>query len=194
MATPLLADFPELADLSREDLEDLLTDPVYFQAIFHSLPRVKAMYQSQAELGMANESIAKHNLELQDPLYRLRAETQEAFDDAKNLETRWRDVEREQREVYQRFSPQFLLMRLKHSKTAQDDASEALASAFVQQSSSSSITTSDTGTGTGTPNGNGTGKEIDDFVREFKDMRKVYHKRVIWEDRWSAGLVNWRDD
>jgi hypothetical protein len=42
----------------REDLEDLLTDPVYFQAIFHSLSRVKSMYQSQAELGMANESIA----------------------------------------------------------------------------------------------------------------------------------------
>lgn len=42
----------------REDLEDLLTDPVYFQAVFHSLPRVKAMFQAQAELGMANESIA----------------------------------------------------------------------------------------------------------------------------------------
>ncbi|KAF7365107.1 Vacuolar protein-sorting-associated protein 37 1 [Mycena venus] len=186
MATPLLNDFPELADLSREDLEDLLNDPVYFQAIFHSLSRVKAMYQSQAELGMANESIAKHNFELQEPLYRLRTETQEAFDDAKNLEARWKDVEREQREVYQRFSPQFLLMRLKHSKTAQDDASEALASAFVQQSSTSDY-------GAGTPNGNA-GKEIDDFVREFKDMRKIYHKRVIWEDRWSSGLVNWRDD
>ncbi|KAJ7044157.1 hypothetical protein C8F04DRAFT_1071841 [Mycena alexandri] len=188
MSTPLLSDFPELTDLSREDLEDLLTDPVYFQAIFHSLDRVKAMYQSQAELGMANESIAKHNLELQEPLYRLRAETKEAFDDAKNLEARWRDVEREQREVYQRFSPQFLLMRLKHSKTAQDDASEALASAFV---SSSSMTA---GSGTGTPNGAGAGKEIDDFVREFKDLRKTYHKRVMWEDRWSGGLVNWRDD
>lgn len=42
----------------REDLEDLLADPVYFQAIFHSLDRVKALYQAQAELGMANESIA----------------------------------------------------------------------------------------------------------------------------------------
>ncbi|KAJ6605690.1 hypothetical protein B0H10DRAFT_2076701 [Mycena sp. CBHHK59/15] len=189
MSTALLNDFPELADLSREDLEDLLTDPVYFQAIFHSLPRVKAMYQSQAELGMANESIASHNLALQEPLYKLRAETQEAFDDAKNLEARWKDVEREQREVYQRFSPQFLLMRLKHSKTTQDDASEALASAFVQQSSSSSGPTY--GSGTGTPNG---GKEIDEFVKEFKDLRKTYHKRVMWEDRWSSGLVNWRDD
>lgn len=42
----------------REDLEDLLADPVYFQAIFHSLQQVKALYQGQAELGMANESIA----------------------------------------------------------------------------------------------------------------------------------------
>jgi hypothetical protein len=42
----------------REDLEDLLVDPTYFQAIFHTLGRVKYMYQAQAELGLANESIA----------------------------------------------------------------------------------------------------------------------------------------
>ena len=42
----------------REDLEDMLADPAYFQAVFHSLPRVKALFQAQAELGMANESIA----------------------------------------------------------------------------------------------------------------------------------------
>jgi len=188
--TPLLAEFPELAHLSREDLEDLLTDPAYFQAIFHSLPRVKAMYQAQAELGMANESIAKNNLALQESLYALRADTKEAFDEAKALEARWKDVEREQREVYQRFTPQFLLMRLKHSTTAQDDASEKLASAFIHQSSSTSSSLQG-GSGTGTPNGNA---EIDEFVREFKSLRKVYHKRVIWGDRWSAGLVNWRDD
>lgn len=43
----------------REDLEDLLVDPAYFQAIFHSLGEVKALYQAQAELGMANEAIAR---------------------------------------------------------------------------------------------------------------------------------------
>lgn len=44
---------------SREDLEDLLNDPAYFQAIFHSLERVKDLYRSQAELGLANETIAR---------------------------------------------------------------------------------------------------------------------------------------
>lgn len=77
MASPLVAEFPELAHLSsvsshsskvncvdhdfsirREDLEDLISDPVYFQAIFHSLECVKDLYKSQAELGMANEAIA----------------------------------------------------------------------------------------------------------------------------------------
>ena len=75
MTSPLTAEFPELAHLSsvpsrskqktllislsrREDLEELISDPVYFQAMFHSLQCVKDLYRSQAELGMANEAIA----------------------------------------------------------------------------------------------------------------------------------------
>lgn len=187
MATPLLADFSELADLSREDLEDLLTDPLYFQAIFHSSDRVKALYRAQAELGMANESIANSNLRLQDTLYKLRSDTQEAFDEAKALEARWKELEKEQREVYQRFTPQFLLMRLKHSTTAQDDASEAIATAFIQQQQQPSSN----GTGLSTPSG---GMEVDEFIKEFKELRKVYHKRAMWGERWGAGQVGWRDD
>ena len=42
----------------REDLEDMLADPAYFQAIFHTLPKVKELYKGQAELGHASETIA----------------------------------------------------------------------------------------------------------------------------------------
>lgn len=42
----------------REDLEDMLADPAYFQAIFHTLSRVNELYKGQAELGRANETIA----------------------------------------------------------------------------------------------------------------------------------------
>lgn len=74
-------------------------------------------------------------------------------------------------------------MRLRHATTAQDDTSEALASAFIQSSFSA-------------PNGQGetNGKDVDDFVKEFKELRKTYHKRVMWGDRWAAGKVDWRDD
>jgi hypothetical protein len=42
----------------REDLEDMLADPAYFQAIFHTLSKAKELYHSQAEIGLANETIA----------------------------------------------------------------------------------------------------------------------------------------
>ncbi|KAF5372272.1 hypothetical protein D9757_009640 [Collybiopsis confluens] len=188
VVTQLIADFPELAHLSRQDLEDLLNDSNYFQAVFNSLPRVKAMYDAQTELGNANASIANNNLALQDRLYQLRSETQDAFNEAKVLEAKWKEVEKEQRDVYQKFTPQFLLMRLRHSVTAQDDASERLATAFVQHQSLSS--SSESHSGTSTPSG----KQIEDFIKEYKESRKVYHKRVIWSDRWSRGQVEWRDD
>ncbi|OJT10392.1 hypothetical protein TRAPUB_13084 [Trametes pubescens] len=180
--TRLTADFPELAHLSREDLEDLLADPAYFQAIFHSLPQVRLLYQGQADLGSANETIAKNNLAYQEDLYRLRSETQEAFDSAKGLEARWKELEKEQREVYQRYDPQFLLMRLRHATIAQDDLSEARANAFVQGSASDPDPVPLTG------------KDIDDFVKEFRELRKTYHKRVMWGERWAAGDVAWRND
>jgi ESCRT-I complex subunit VPS37 len=79
----------------------------------------------------------------------------------------------------QRFDPQFLLLRLRHATTAQDDASEALASSFVQSSPS--------------PSSGNDASDVDEFVREFRELRKVYHKRLMWGDRWASGQVAWED-
>lgn len=43
----------------------------------------------------------EQNLGLEETLYNLRDETKTAFDEAKALEARWKDLEREQRDVYQ---------------------------------------------------------------------------------------------
>lgn len=85
-------------------------------------------------------------------------------------------------------TPSFLLMRLRHAATAQDEASEALASAFVL----AQPTSAESGGGGG--GGEASGPDVDRFVKEFKEMRKVYHKRVIWANRWGSGKVTWRDD
>jgi len=72
-------------------------------------------------------------------------------------------------------------MRLRHASTAQDDLSEALASAFVRSTSSEDSIASN-------------GKDVDEFITKFRELRKTYHKRVMWGDRWAAGQVAWRDD
>ncbi|KAF8310564.1 hypothetical protein DL93DRAFT_2061938 [Clavulina sp. PMI_390] len=178
----LFAEYPELSNFPLEDLEDLLSDPAYFHAVFHSLPQVKGLFQAQSELGAANEAIAKRNLALQEELYKLRSETQAAFDDAKALQARQKELEREQKELYQRYSSSFLSLRLRHATTAQDDLSETLASSFVRSSTSST-------TSTGSID-----REVDDFVKEFKDIRKAYHKRAMWGEKWAHGSVQWRED
>lgn len=68
-------------------------------------------------------------------------------------------------------------MRLRHATTAQDDLSESVASAFVKSSPTEASS-------------NG-GRDVDEFVKEFKALRKTYHKRVIWGS--GAGKVDWRD-
>ncbi|CAG7853060.1 SubName: Full=Uncharacterized protein {ECO:0000313/EMBL:CCA72525.1} [Serendipita indica DSM 11827] len=176
MNTQLLAEFPELGHLSRQDLEDLLTDQEYFQAVFMGLPRVQAMLQSVVELGRANEAIANKNLSLRDSLFRLRSETQQAFDEAKALEARSKQLEREQKELHQRYTASFLLMRLRHATTALEEQSESTATSFVQ----------------GTPSdGNGSPMDVEDFIRTFKEQRVQYHKRAIWGEQWAAGKVTW---
>ena len=45
--------------------------------------------------------LLEKNLSIQDELYKLRAETQEAFDDAKALQSRQKELEREQKELHQ---------------------------------------------------------------------------------------------
>lgn len=103
---------------SRQDLEDLLNVPEYFQATFYSLPRVTEILRSQVELGRANEAIAskvqiliatcsilrsfsEKTLAFQDHVYKLRAETQQAFDEAKALEVKAKQLERKQQELHQ---------------------------------------------------------------------------------------------
>ena len=43
----------------RDALEDLLNDPQYLQAIVHTLPQAQQITQAQAELGSANEALAR---------------------------------------------------------------------------------------------------------------------------------------
>jgi ESCRT-I complex subunit VPS37 len=36
--------------------------------------------------------------------------------------------------------------------------------------------------------------EVDEFIKEFKELRKVYHKRAMWGEKWGNGQVIWREE
>ena len=72
-------------------------------------------------------------------------------------------------------------MRLRHDTAAQDVFSETLSSNFVRSTSLEPAATA------------ASGKDVDEFVKEFRGLLKTYHKRVMWGDEWAIGRVAWRD-
>ncbi|KAH8922188.1 hypothetical protein BT69DRAFT_1220613 [Atractiella rhizophila] len=166
----LFQHFPSLAQLSRDDLEDALRDPAYFDALFHSLPQVQSLVMQQESSLKSTIELAEHNNALRPALESLREETSKVFAEANNLRSRWEVLEKEQSELYRRFSLPSQLQRLRYATTQHDDLSESLANEFLE------------------------GKLAEeDFVKQYREIRKVYWKRVMWSERMAEGKVVWRD-
>ncbi|KAL7414318.1 hypothetical protein BDY24DRAFT_386514 [Mrakia frigida] len=188
----LFQTFPQTQSLSRDDLHDLLTDEQYHQAFVSTLPAIKDKLDEIDQIERTNEELAERNLALQPALAQLRSETLAAFNHANELKARWKDIEKEQASLYQRNSPAFLHLRLRHSLAQQDDLSESIANAFIEGSRADTPSLEAMGGNGG--GGDKSSKALEDFVRDFKAARKVYHKRALWSERWGRGEVVWRED
>nr|ODN95627.1 hypothetical protein L204_04168 [Cryptococcus depauperatus CBS 7855] len=184
MSTLLLQHFPSLQIYPPSFLKDLLASSELTEAFLFTLPEVQQLAIEVEKLGRENEHLAAENLELRDELLALRDATAQSYAYAEGLKRQWVEIEKNQQNLYQRVRPSFLHLRLRHSLAAQEEASEKIASAFIENKPTSSRV----------QNSRSQNKTIEDFIQEFKAARKVYHKRAIWAERWSRGEVAWRDD
>lgn len=101
----------------------------------------------------------------------LKAETKQAFDDARSLQQRWHaHILPSQDEAYKRFTPTVQLARLRTAAYDQDRLSEHLISSLQE--------------GTLSP---------DEFAKQFKEVRRLYYRRAGQVDKLNAGQVEWRD-
>ncbi|KIR60046.1 hypothetical protein I314_03897 [Cryptococcus bacillisporus CA1873] len=200
MSTPLLQQFPSLSSYPPSFLKDLLSSPELTEAFLFTLPEIQQLAAEVEKLGRENEDAATgRNLELKDELSALRDATAQSYAHAEDLKRQWADIEKAQQNLYQRVRPSFLHLRLRHSLTAQDELSEKMASAFIEDKSATnsrpgSRIDSPAPSAEGLPLDRAQGRAIEDFIQEFKAARKIYHKRAIWAERWSRGEVAWRDD
>ncbi|EOQ99887.1 hypothetical protein E3P92_02072 [Wallemia ichthyophaga] len=179
--TLLFQEFPELESLSRQDLEELLQSPSYLDAVYSTLPRTEALKKREELLMLSNEDLAKRNMELGETLMALRRDTQHSYDEATAAYTRWNEIEKQLKDIDHKTSTAFLTMRLKQAVSQQDDLSETIASDFISSANMDEYS-----------DPKEQQQHIDTFVKEFKQMRKLYHKRNIWADKASHGDVIWQ--
>lgn len=69
----------------------------------------------------------------------------------------------------QRFAPSQQLNRLRSATSDQEHLSESLVDSFLDG-----------------------GMDEESFVRQYKEIRKVYHRRAVSLEKWEEGKVVWR--
>lgn len=87
--TRLGEEYGALAALPRDELERLELDEAYFDAMFHTIPQVRRLYETHAALLEKVEAAAAHNMSLRPELEALRSETKTAFERARTAEAEW---------------------------------------------------------------------------------------------------------
>ncbi|CAO1636463.1 unnamed protein product [Jaminaea pallidilutea] len=201
--SPLLRDFPSTANLSRQDLEELLGDDneqggsekndAYFEAFVDSLPEVRAMLDEHIQMLRSNEEKAQRNLSMQPALEALRSETQQLYDRAIAAEAEWPKQEAELKEAYKRFAPPALHAQVVRDAAKLHEQSEALAAAYVDgMPLETAMPESSPSDHNANQRSFSSQQDVDaTFTRKYKEMRIEYHRLNLIADRWSKGAVQW---
>ncbi|KAK4166657.1 hypothetical protein QBC43DRAFT_313085 [Cladorrhinum sp. PSN259] len=171
-----------LSDKSKSDLSSLLTSPSSLSALTNSPQTSHPSIQcSHAQLQSAlndNISLATNLLDLEAHLTQQRAQTQAQLLSTHALERQWRAKQAEMDHSLSPFAPVSLYQRLSQSLQEQEGICYALEESFLEG---------------GTGEGVATEKEVSDWIRRYREAKKLYYLRQERKERWDEGRVGgWR--
>ncbi|KAI9674807.1 MAG: hypothetical protein M1817_001711 [Caeruleum heppii] len=173
---------------SKPDLSHLLATPALLTALTNS-PTHAASSTSALDAQLShslnqNITLARSLLTLEAELTDLRASTSARLLHLRALERSWRQKQVEMDEALAPFSPKALYQRLALAVQEQERVTEALDESFL-----------DGGAGTELDRGSGKAgeREVADFVRRYREARRIYYLRRERKERWDEGRVGgWR--
>jgi hypothetical protein len=123
-----------------------------------------------------NMSLASHLSELEARLAHLRASTQAQLLSTHALERQWRQKQSGMDQALSPFSPSSLYQKLSQGVQEQEMVCRALEESFLE--------------GDG---GVASEREITEWVKRYRDAKKLYYSRRERKERWDEGRVGgWR--
>ncbi|KAF7860864.1 hypothetical protein EAF04_008382 [Stromatinia cepivora] len=168
-----------LLDKSKQDLASVLSNPALLAALTHSTSTAHPSISiSQEPLKSAlddNIALATHLLELESRLDHLRSSTQAQLLSTHALERQWKQKQSEMDRTLAPFSPSSLYQRLGQGVQEQELICRAMEESFLEG------------------DGVATEREAIDWVRKYRESKKVYYSRRERKERWDEGRVGgWR--
>ncbi|EKD13161.1 uncharacterized protein L3040_002962 [Drepanopeziza brunnea f. sp. 'multigermtubi'] len=169
-----------LEDKSKQDLADLLAKPALLAALAHSEttahPSVKASQESLQAALTENIALASHLIELEARLTHLRSSAQAQLLSTHALERQWKQKQSDMDRALAPFSPSSLYQRLNQGMQEQEMVCRALEESFLD--------------GDG---GTASEREASEWVKRYRDAKKIYYSRQERKERWDEGRVGgWR--
>lgn len=166
----------------KQDLQTLLTTPTLLSALTHapqtthpSLSTSTTVLQSSLS---ANIDLATHLLDLEQHIISARASTSAQLLSARQLERQWRAKQAEMDAALAPFAPASLYQRLVAGVNEQEGVCRAMEESFLD------------GDGGGEVEGD---KETAEWVRRYREQKKLYYLRRERKERWDEGRVGgWR--
>ncbi|RPB25061.1 hypothetical protein L211DRAFT_861608 [Terfezia boudieri ATCC MYA-4762] len=168
---------PVLATKSLSDLQYVLHSPPLLTALFNSShPTSTASTTTLTSALTYNIHLAQRLQALEHTLTCQREATERCLLEARALERAWREKEKEMYQALQPFSPPALYSRLVSAVGEAGSVSEALEASFLEERV-----------------GKDGGRDVGEFLKEYRAMRKLYHLRRERKERWDDARVGgWR--
>ncbi|KAK4682020.1 hypothetical protein QC764_112740 [Podospora pseudoanserina] len=171
-----------LQDKSKQDLAEILSDPARLSAFTHSPQTVHPSLGSSHEaLQVAlSENIerAAQLLELEARLAHQRSTTQSQLLSTHALERQWRAKQADMDHALAPFAPASLYQRLSQGVQEQEGVCYALEESFLEGEGDGALATE---------------REVGDWIRRYREAKKLYYLRQERKERWDEGRVGgWR--
>ncbi|KAI1505328.1 hypothetical protein F5X99DRAFT_277553 [Biscogniauxia marginata] len=188
-----------LEDKSKQDLAEILSSPELLSALTYSSATAHpSLAQTRDELLAAlheNVGLAQHLSELESRLAHQRAAAQAQLLSTHALERQWRQKQSEMDDALAPFAPAALYGRLTRGLQEQEMMCLALEESFLD-GGGASAGADDGSTGGGGGGGNGgvaTERETLEWVRRYREARKLFYLRQERKERWNERRVGgWR--
>ncbi|KAI1311295.1 Vacuolar protein sorting-associated protein 37A [Mortierella claussenii] len=154
-------------ELTTEQIEEYLESPIAFEHFFDRIDVVANSRTLKREWWHGNDNVARRNLCLEAELKELQNSTAEGHRVAMQLQKTLEEKLQQQQDALWRFKPETLQSKLRSAAAESDELSESVAQSFLE------------------------GKLAEaDFIRQFRDLRKVYHMREMKNERIETILRN----
>ncbi|KAI1007111.1 hypothetical protein K3495_g1112 [Podosphaera aphanis] len=169
-----------LEDKSKQQLTEILENPSLIAAITQaSATAHPSIALSQSSLKVAldeNIALASHLTQVESHLSELRSSTQAQLLSTHALERQWRQKQTEMDQALAPFMPSSLYQNLCQRLQEQEAICCTVEESFLDGDGSIA-----------------TEREVTEWVRKFRDSKKLYYSRQAKKERWDEGRVGgWR--